>query len=91
MRLIIEATGTIERVHGMPARVWKGKTESGIEVTCWIPIVQVRRDADSSQFEKELKEIEVLLDDGLAEAIRELMLPGESFADAIDRLAASRH
>lgn len=34
MKLIIEATGTIERV-------------------------QVRRDADNSQFEKELKEIEV--------------------------------
>jgi hypothetical protein len=59
MKLIIEATGTIERVQGVPARVWKGKTESGIEVTCWIPIVQVSRDADNNQFEKELKEIEV--------------------------------
>lgn len=35
--------------------------------------------------------IRFLLDDSLAEAIRELMLPGESFADAIDRLTASRH
>lgn len=59
MKLIIEATGTIERVHGFPARVWKGQTETGIEVTCWIPIVQVRKDADCSQFEKELLEIEV--------------------------------
>lgn len=59
MKLTIEATGTIERVHGMPARVWRGKTESGIEVTCWIPIVQVRRDADNSEFERELREIEV--------------------------------
>ena len=59
MKLVIEATGTIERVQGMPARVWKGKTESGIEVTCWIPIIQVRRDADNSQFEAELQEIEV--------------------------------
>jgi hypothetical protein len=59
MKLIIESTGTIERVQGVPARIWKGRTESGIEVTCWIPIVQVRKDADNSQFEAELREIEV--------------------------------
>jgi hypothetical protein len=59
MKLIIEATGTIERVNGHPARVWKGKTESGIEVTCWIPIIQVRKDADNSQFERELQEVQV--------------------------------
>lgn len=59
MKLILESTSTIERVHGAPARVWKGRTESGIEVTCWIPIIQVRRDADNSQFERELNEIEV--------------------------------
>jgi hypothetical protein len=59
MKLSIEATGTIERVNGHPARVWKGTTESGIEVTCWIPIIRVRRDADNTQFERELREIEV--------------------------------
>lgn len=59
MKLMIEATGTIERVHGMPARVWKGRTESGIEVTCWIPIIHVAKDADQSQFERELSEIKV--------------------------------
>ncbi|MBB5051102.1 hypothetical protein HNQ36_001056 [Afipia massiliensis] len=59
MKLIIEATGTIEHIHGFPARVWKGRTESGIEVTCWIPIVQTRRDADNAEFERELNEIEV--------------------------------
>jgi hypothetical protein len=59
MKLIIEATGTIERVHGMPARIWKGRTESGVEVTCWIPIVQVARAADNTEFERELREIEV--------------------------------
>lgn len=59
MKLMIEATGTIERVHGMPARVWKGRTESGIEVTYWIPIIGVAKDADQSQFERELSEIKV--------------------------------
>ncbi|MGY3393412.1 hypothetical protein ACVWW6_006003 [Bradyrhizobium sp. USDA 3311] len=59
MKLILESTGTIERVQGVPARVWHGKTESGIEVTAWISIVQVRKDPDNAQFERELKEIEV--------------------------------
>lgn len=59
MKLTIEATATIERVQGFPARVWKGETESGIEVTCWIPIVRVRRDADNSELERELNEIGV--------------------------------
>lgn len=59
MKLIIEATSTIERVNGQPARVWKGKTESGIEVTCWISIVQVKKSDDCAQFERELQEIEV--------------------------------
>lgn len=59
MKLILEATGTIETVNGCPSRIWKGKTESGIEVTCWIPIVRVRRDADNSEFERELREIGV--------------------------------
>jgi hypothetical protein len=59
MKITLEATGTIETVHGFPARIWRGNTESGIEVTCWIPIIQVRRDADCSDFERELREIEV--------------------------------
>ena len=59
MKLIIEATGTVETVHGMPARVWKGKTDSGIEVTCWIPFVRVARADDNSQFERELSEVKV--------------------------------
>lgn len=59
LKLIIEATGTIERVEGVLARVWKGKTESGIEVTCWIPIIRVAGADDTSEFERELQEIKV--------------------------------
>lgn len=58
MKLILESTSTVERVHGVPARVWKGQTESGIEVQCWISIIQVHKDADHAQFERELMEIE---------------------------------
>ena len=59
MKLILEATSTIERVNGVPARVWKGHTESGIEVTCWINIVQVKKSDDCAQFERELQEVKV--------------------------------
>lgn len=59
MKITLEATGTIERVNGAPARVWKGHTESGIEVTCWINIVRVKKSEDCAQFERELQEVEV--------------------------------
>lgn len=60
MKLTLEATRIVETINGTtPARVWKGHTETGIEVTCWISVVQVRKDADCSQFERELQEIGV--------------------------------
>lgn len=59
MKLILESTSIVERVNGVPARVWKGQTESGIAVTCWIPIIQVAKADDCTTFERELAEIEV--------------------------------
>lgn len=38
------------------ARVWEGVTESGVRFVAYIPIIQVHRDADNSQFERELIE-----------------------------------
>lgn len=38
------------------ARVWEGVTEGGVLFTAYIPIVQVDKDADNSQFERELSE-----------------------------------
>jgi hypothetical protein len=38
------------------ARVWEGTTEAGIRFTAYIPIVQVHKDDDNSQFERELSE-----------------------------------
>lgn len=59
MKIILESTGKIETVQGVRARIWRGKTESGIEITCWIPIVQVHKDADQSEFERELRETKI--------------------------------
>lgn len=38
------------------ARVWEGVTTGGIRFTAYIPIVQVHKSDDSSQFERELSE-----------------------------------
>lgn len=38
------------------ARVWEGVTEGGVAFVAYIPLVQVKRDADNAQFERELVE-----------------------------------
>jgi hypothetical protein len=38
------------------ARVWEGVTENGVRFTAYIPVVQVARTDDNSQFERELSE-----------------------------------
>ena len=56
MRIQLESTSQIVEVNGVPARVWEGATESGVAVACLITRIAVKRDADCSQFEAELKE-----------------------------------
>lgn len=38
------------------ARVWEGVTDGGVRFTAYIPIVQVHKGDDNSQFERELSE-----------------------------------
>lgn len=38
------------------ARVWEGVSEAGVPFTAYIPLVQVSKRADNSQFERELSE-----------------------------------
>ncbi len=56
MKITIEST--TQTVHigegGYHARVWKGRTESGIEVQCLIARVAVPIESDQGQFEREL-------------------------------------
>jgi hypothetical protein len=56
MKLTIEQTSKIVHLDGVPARLWEGRTESGIPVHCYITRVAVRDDLDLSQFEQELSE-----------------------------------
>jgi hypothetical protein len=40
----------------VPARVWEGRTESGIECFALITRIAVHKDDDASQFDRELQE-----------------------------------
>ena len=56
MKITIESTTKIVEVNGVLARVWEGKTDSGIDVHCFVTRIAVHKDDDAEQFEKELKE-----------------------------------
>ncbi|NJM09417.1 MAG: hypothetical protein HC883_00505 [Bdellovibrionaceae bacterium] len=56
MKITIESTSEIIQVNGVPARVWEGKTESGIDVFCLVTRIGIDKDADATEFERELKE-----------------------------------
>ena len=56
MKVSLESTTKVVHLNGVPARIWEGKTVTGIEVHAFITRIAVDKDADSSQFEAELKE-----------------------------------
>lgn len=43
-------------VHYVPARLWEGTTESGIQCHAFITRIAVHKNDDASQFERELQE-----------------------------------
>jgi hypothetical protein len=56
MRITIESTTKTVTLNDVPARIWEGKTDSGIRCHCYITRIGVERDEDSSEFERELQE-----------------------------------
>jgi hypothetical protein len=60
MKITIESTTKIVELKtdsgSVPARIWEGKTETGIPVHCYITRIAVIEKEDTSQFERELKE-----------------------------------
>lgn len=56
MKITFESTSEIAEVNGAPARVWKGKTESGIPCFALITVIGVHHEEDSTEFERELRE-----------------------------------
>lgn len=56
MKITIENTTKIVHVDGVPARIWEGKTDSGIPVHCFVTRIAVGLLENQEQFERELKE-----------------------------------
>jgi hypothetical protein len=54
MIIVLKSTDRIIDINGIESRLWEGKTESGIPVHCLIVRIAVNKEADQSEFEKEL-------------------------------------
>ena len=56
MKIEIEATDKTTESFGVETRMWKGKTENGIECFLFVHRIAVANDKDTSEFEAELAE-----------------------------------
>ena len=54
MRIVIESTIKVVMLDGLPARVWEGKTDTGIPCHVFVTGISVDREADSTEFDDEL-------------------------------------
>jgi hypothetical protein len=59
MKIEIESTTKVVELNGLPARIWEGKTASGIPVHCYVTRIAVKNGDESEEFERELKECRV--------------------------------
>ena len=57
MQIEIESTEKVVELNGVPARVWEGKTKSGIPVHCFVTRISPQQSTDIEEFEKELVEV----------------------------------
>lgn len=59
MKLTIAPTGQFQTVNGTTTRLWRGTTDKGTEVECFIALVRTPRMPDSSELDHALKEVKV--------------------------------
>jgi hypothetical protein len=61
MKITIEPTGVFETIRQGDdrclARMWRGTSNSGVEVICWIPLIGAHKDGDQADFLRELNEV----------------------------------
>lgn len=57
MKITIESTNKVVELDGVPARIWEGKTDSGIKVHCFITRIAIdKNEVRTDEFERELQE-----------------------------------
>lgn len=56
MKIEIESTSKIVALNGVAARIWEGKTASGIPVHCYVTRIAVAGAMNSHEFDRELQE-----------------------------------
>jgi len=56
VKITLESTSHIVSMDGVQARVWEGQTDSGIPVHCYVTLIAVDGQHDTSQFQRELQE-----------------------------------
>lgn len=56
MKIEIESTEKIVELNGVPARIWDGKTDSGIPIHCFVTRISPQTHENIEQFEEEFKE-----------------------------------
>lgn len=56
MKITIESTSKLVQLNGVPARIWEGKTESGIPVHCFITRIAAPLEEDQTEFLQQLQE-----------------------------------
>lgn len=59
MKIILEPTDRIETFEGAPCRIWKGQSESGVEVIAFVRCIspQTHDEEKLAQFDRELKSL----------------------------------
>jgi len=56
MKVSLKSTTKIVKLNGIPARIWEGKTDSGIKIHVFITRIAVGEGEDQVQFQEELQE-----------------------------------
>jgi len=56
VKITIENTTKVVHVDGVPARVWEGRTESGVPVIVFVTRIAAERTEDLAEFERDLAE-----------------------------------
>lgn len=54
MQVTLHSTNEFSFIDGTRCRVWRGKSKGGVECFALIPLIGVSREADQSEFEREL-------------------------------------